>query len=852
MDINVSTSDPSPLSLTWRGQWLGWLGLAILVFFTWLPYSYELMVSSPWIAIWQLGFLLLGVWAIWMLRQFQLPFKPLGHGLDWALGLIAIALFLSTLFCQFRQLALWNVSLVVGYGLLLYILRNWLGNGGLTITRLWIGVSLIGVVTSIISLIVWYPEWASGAPRNQFPMGHPNFVAGYLLLILPLTIALALSRQGWQRIGALAASLPLGVVLYTTSSRGGFLGLLILGLMGMVLFTVRGRGKQRWQRLAGCSALLILIAFILLSNPRVRQIVQVPSIASHSPAVQVRIDGESRDRIFMWQASLNIFKAKPLFGVGPGNMARVYNLYRPIEVGTGASHVQQLHNTPLQILGELGLVGFSAFLFLIGCLGYLWYKLYKKLSKPNERYLLYGIGGGLLAYGASSLTDYQLENIAISGSLVVLIVMLVGLADDFQLSQLNKLRSSRRRWLSLGGITVLVLIFLLWFPVTWAMKLASEADSLFIRGNLEKAYNQLSIATNLVPWDPIYNLLTGFQLLQVREGIKDAQLSKELSEMILQQFQKAVDAAPYDAYFNHNLGLLYHEQNQSDRAQIYLSRATQLLPRLSYYTYYLLGLEYLKQQETEKAINALALSGLINPEILTREIWNQSPLVSLKDSVVEKTISFSKNIWTQLSTNAPEYNQIYENIVLLQWWERKPIKNLDFNRLQPVSQALLLAENSSQKALNILNKNLEFNPKSRVLLLLRAWLEPQQYLNSYLENASDLNAEEQKQVREHIFEQRNLRSWLSSVRQKSQAVYRNALTLPYRNLKASEVAFGLSSQEEDVNLLVLMLGLFPDYPQVLLPLDRLINQIRTEQLNLPHPIDNNFQLETKIVGNRRY
>jgi hypothetical protein len=275
------------------------------------------------------------------------------------------------------------------------------------------------------------------------------------------------------------------------------------------------------------------------------------------------------------------------------------------------------------------------------------------------------------------------------------------------------------------------------------------------------------------------------------------------------------------------------------------------LPRLGYSTYYLLGLEYLKQQETEKAINALALSGLINPEILTRQIWNRSPLVSLRDSVVEKTISFSKNILTQLPKNAPEYNQIYENIVLLQWWERKPIENLDFNRLQPISQALLLAEHSSQEALNILNKNLKFNPNNQNLLLLRAWIEPQQYLNSYLENASDLNSEKRKQVREHIFKQRNLRSWLSSVRQKSQAVYRNALTLPYRNLKASEVAFGLSPQEESVNLLVLMLGLFPDYPQVLPPLDRLINQIRTEQLNLPHPSDNHFQLETKLVGNRR-
>ncbi|NJO94052.1 MAG: hypothetical protein HC820_06255 [Hydrococcus sp. RM1_1_31] len=45
--------------------------------------------------------LLLGVWGIWMLRQFQLPFKPLGYGLDWAVGLMAVALLLSALLAHF-------------------------------------------------------------------------------------------------------------------------------------------------------------------------------------------------------------------------------------------------------------------------------------------------------------------------------------------------------------------------------------------------------------------------------------------------------------------------------------------------------------------------------------------------------------------------------------------------------------------------------------------------------------------------------------------------------------------------------------------------------------------------------
>ena len=113
------------------------------------------MLAWPLIAIWLLGFLLLSVWAIWMLRQFKLPFKPLGYGLDWAIGLGGLALILSAIFSEFKQVAFWNVSIALGYWVLLYVLRNWLGKGGLTLQRLWVGLSLVSIVTSIISLLIY-------------------------------------------------------------------------------------------------------------------------------------------------------------------------------------------------------------------------------------------------------------------------------------------------------------------------------------------------------------------------------------------------------------------------------------------------------------------------------------------------------------------------------------------------------------------------------------------------------------------------------------------------------------------------------------------------------------------------
>ncbi|MFM7439240.1 MAG: O-antigen ligase domain-containing protein, partial [Snowella sp.] len=62
--------------------------------------------------------------------------------------------------------------------------------------------------------------------RNWAPIGHQNYVAGYLLLALPLLLSLSLLESGKRR-WLWITGLILGLIdFYTTSSRGGWLGLL--------------------------------------------------------------------------------------------------------------------------------------------------------------------------------------------------------------------------------------------------------------------------------------------------------------------------------------------------------------------------------------------------------------------------------------------------------------------------------------------------------------------------------------------------------------------------------------------------------------------------------------------------
>jgi O-antigen ligase len=822
---------------TWQGQIFGWIGLVMLAFFTCFPESYYQMVAWPWMAVWQGGFLLISFWGIWMLRQFNFPFRPLGYGLDWGVGAIALSLILAVIFAEFRQVAFWNGSIALMYGLLLYVLRNWVGCGRFNGRSIAIGITIIGVLACAIGFYVWWPEFIIGDPRNHLPLGHPNFLAGYILLILPLTFFNALAQQGWQKLPGIGACLFFGYILYTTSSRGGFVGLLTLLLVGTIFFILQGKGKQKSVRLGISLAGIAIILGILLANPRVQQIVKLPGSSNSPQTVEIKADGETQDRLSMWQASTNLFKAKPLFGVGPGNMSRVYNLYRPIEVGTGAFHVQQLHSTPIQILGELGIVGFISSCFFLSIGVYLWLKIYRQTSDRENRFLLYGIGGSLLAYFASGLTDYQLENIPISLHIVLLIVLLIDLADKNSSSESPSIAPHLRRWLSLLVIAFYTSVILVWAPTSWAAQLASSAINNFNNGKLEKAYEQATIAGDLVPWDPTYHLLAGFQGLEAQKFLQDKKLSAKLTESILVNFKKGRDAAPNDAFFNQNAGLLFLEK-YPEQAEKYLAHSTRILPRVDkQYTYYLLGQAYLKQNKIESAISAFALQELINTELTTSPSWSAPPLNTIKQKVLETTETYLKSLLTNISQEDPYYNLVYEKLILFNWWNERPNQAINGNRIRPITMALLFLEKNPNLALKIIDDNLQklqSSGEKQPFLLLGSWAKPEKYLQSFLQSA-DISFEEKKIIKTISLQKLDLKTWLSSIEHKFSFAYINALVLTYRNYYSRHVAYIMFPTDLRANFMTQLVNLFPAYPQNFPTLDRLIEKVKTEKMNLPHP-----------------
>jgi putative inorganic carbon (HCO3(-)) transporter len=93
----------------------------------------------------------------------------------------------------------------------------------------------------------------------------------------------------------------------------------------------------------------VLLAVALLSLPGMLR--RVESVAD--PA-----DPTARERWLMWGSGCAMWRDHPLVGIGPGGVKREYPRYAsPDALQKSRGH---LHNTPLQILVERGIVGLAA------------------------------------------------------------------------------------------------------------------------------------------------------------------------------------------------------------------------------------------------------------------------------------------------------------------------------------------------------------------------------------------------------------------------------------------------------------------------------------------------------------
>ena len=172
---------------------------------------------------------------------------------------------------------------------------------------------------------------------------NPNAFAQVLMLLLPLTLALAVcSRRRVSRLAALAA-LALGTAaLGMTYSRSAWIG----AACAMVVMVFLWR-----PRLLPGFLILCILAAPLLPSTIWNRILTI-----FNPA-----DTSTTSRIPLFKAGLEVVRRRPLIGAGLGSAA-VQRYVKLLLLYNARSPFVHSHNTYLQIWAEMGLLGAASFL----------------------------------------------------------------------------------------------------------------------------------------------------------------------------------------------------------------------------------------------------------------------------------------------------------------------------------------------------------------------------------------------------------------------------------------------------------------------------------------------------------
>lgn len=194
---------------------------------------------------------------------------------------------------------------------------------------------------------------ALGYPRSASTLGSPIVFGGYLSLLIPLLLGLALSDSGPRWVVWLVGAGLGFVATVLTVTRAAWLAVAI----GTGILMVAQRGARSRDRIVFAVAVSAPIVGILLLMTAVATPGQLGDRVSESFAAQ---SGSLGNHVYIWQHTLGLIRSRPLLGWGLETLQQVFPYDRPSLVkqfGPAPVIIDRAHNDVLQMAVSIGIPG---------------------------------------------------------------------------------------------------------------------------------------------------------------------------------------------------------------------------------------------------------------------------------------------------------------------------------------------------------------------------------------------------------------------------------------------------------------------------------------------------------------
>lgn len=302
---------------------------------------------------------------------------------------------------QFKRLI--NVFLISGVFLLFFVGAGFIRGAGLWIeyTPLsTLGTRLLAPTHAFyLSLIVLFSLILWVYRKNIF-----GSFAGILILIQLLGIVGSLARHLW-------------------------IGLVIAFIVSFLL--LKRKYKKNLLKILAFQILIILIlvliyswfSYLIYGEISLFNLELVKSSLIRLKTLSLAPEDESAYyRLFAWQRAWQLFKEKPIFGIGFGHQLTFDFFGYPTRI-----EVRELHNDFIGIALQMGIIGLCSFLSILIIFIKSLFGIFKKISQDLRPYLIGTIGGLVLFIISANFGTYFDINL-----LVIFFWIILGMAVSFE------------------------------------------------------------------------------------------------------------------------------------------------------------------------------------------------------------------------------------------------------------------------------------------------------------------------------------------------------------------------------------------------------------------------------------
>lgn len=234
--------------------------------------------------------------------------------------------------------------------------------------------------------------------RSFSAFGNPDLLAGFLVILTPITIAEFFKAKSVKSSALMGTGLFLALMcLLTTFTRGAWIAAAV-ALLVFIIIGARGIVSNPKKLIMVLAAFVVIFAVIAVYSASTGH--DVMNLIKRLQSTTRITDGSAGMRIETWKAGLKMTESSPLLGLGPDTFRLGSGLHQTlkfVEIAQGKTLADNAHNYVIQLASGVGVPAGLIFLVFFVAVVVVAIRYSIKLQ-DDERLTYAGLISAILGY----------------------------------------------------------------------------------------------------------------------------------------------------------------------------------------------------------------------------------------------------------------------------------------------------------------------------------------------------------------------------------------------------------------------------------------------------------------------